>query len=102
MKSYMTKDGTVNLKAVEFVMRSIGRMEDAIFKKRRQEECQRRVRDERRKHQDRNKRLNRNQVHQTRKFVIRGATFIFFSSCRQVRRYGAKDGESTPEKGEGA
>jgi len=65
MKSYMTKDGTVNLKAVEFVMRSIGRMEDAIFKKRRQEECQRRVRDERRKHQDRNKRLNRNQVHQT-------------------------------------
>jgi hypothetical protein len=32
---------------------------------------------------------------------IRGATFIFFSSCRQVRRYGAKNGESTPEKGEG-
>ena len=70
MKSYMTRNGSVNLKAVEFVMRSIGRMEDAIFKKRRQEECQRRIRDERRKNQDRNKRLNRNQGHETRKLEI--------------------------------
>lgn len=102
MKSYMTKDGTVNLKAVEFVMRSIGRMEDAIFKKRRQEECQRRIRDERRKNQDRNKRINRNQVHETRELTFQGATLMLFLSRRQVRSHGAKDGEPTPKKDEGS
>lgn len=65
MKSYMTKDGEVDLQSVEAVMRSIGRMEDAIFKKRREEECQRRIRDERRKNQNRNKRLGGHDGHQT-------------------------------------
>ena len=53
---YMTKDGTVNLHRVERVMCAIGRMEDSIFKKRREDECRRRIRDEKRKKQNRNQR----------------------------------------------
>ena len=52
----MTKDGKVHLHRVEAVMRAIGRMEDNIFKKRREEECRRRIRDEKRKQQNRNRR----------------------------------------------
>jgi len=53
---YMTKDGSANLDSIEYVMRSIGRMEDAIFKKRREEECSRRIRTERRKQREKNQR----------------------------------------------
>ena len=53
---YMTKDGKVHLHRVEAVMRAIGRMEDNIFKKRREDECRRRIRDEKRKQQNRNHR----------------------------------------------
>ena len=52
----MTKDGKVHLHRVEAVMRAIGRMEDNIFKKRREDECRRRIRDEKRKQQNRNHR----------------------------------------------
>ena len=52
----MTRDGVANLNRVEYVMRAIGRMEDSIFKKRREDECRRRIRDEKRKHQNRNHR----------------------------------------------
>ena len=53
---YMTRDGVANLNRVEYVMRAIGRMEDSIFKKRREDECRRRIRDEKRKHQNKNHR----------------------------------------------
>lgn len=66
---YMTKDGSANLDSIEFVMRSIGRMEDAIFKKRREDECQMRIRNERRNQQNRNNKKHgqghRNQVEKT-------------------------------------
>ena len=52
----MTRDGVANLNRVEYVMRAIGRMEDSIFKKRREDECRRRIRDEKRKHQNKNHR----------------------------------------------
>ena len=52
----MTKDGKVNLSRVELVMKAIGRMEDSIFKRRREDECRRRIRDEKRKTQNRNNR----------------------------------------------
>jgi len=53
---YMTKDGKVHLHRVEAVMRAIGRMEDNIFKRRREDECRRRIRDEKRKQHNRNRR----------------------------------------------
>ena len=56
MGKYMTKDGAANLDSIEYVMRSIGRMEDAIFKKRREEECQRRIRQARNNQRNRNNR----------------------------------------------
>jgi len=56
MGKYMTKDGAANLDSIEFVMRSIGRMEDAIFKKRREDECQRRIRQARNNQRNRNNR----------------------------------------------
>jgi 5'-3' exoribonuclease 2 len=63
---YMTKDGSANLDSIEFVMRSIGRMEDAIFKKRREDECQMRIRNERRNQQNRNNKKH-GQGHRNRK-----------------------------------
>ena len=67
----MTRDGVANLNRVEYVMRAIGRMEDSIFKKRREDECRRRIRDEKRKQQNKNHRQlgdkarneGRNEVH---------------------------------------
>ena len=56
MGKYMTKDGAANLDSIEYVMRSIGRMEDAIFKKRREDECQRRIRQARNNQRNRNNR----------------------------------------------
>merc|ERR1711970_579665 len=52
---YMTKNGKVNLSRVELVMKAIGRM-DSIFKRRREDECRRRINNERRNRQNRNNR----------------------------------------------